>query len=549
MDPAVDRAKEMQAPLAPVGLARLRDRLRNAFGRQALANRPPMEVLVLGLAGAAGPGGERAAQALKQGFRPWSKLLSTAPELVAAALRPVEPDLGRALARAERMRSVLRRLAARSGGLTLDFLAGLSAQAAWDWLEEALGLAPALIVAILTCGQIRHRVALPSAGAVRVLLRQGRVETGCDDAAAAGRLLYETAPPEWTGVDLAELCALLKILADSLCHEARPECGACPVAEACPSASRSASAPPSKGVGALTYLRRRIARLEGEGASAPVAGLQLGGEAFWPAVFPQGLPFGVHQVAPGQGVGQGAAPLILAIAAALAVEPRGATGPRSPGQEREGRFLRRKPPPPDPSAAVRLLLVQEVDALVEHGELYPPGLLALGLDPACAAFVSVGSGGEVLRVVDEALKLKAAPVLVAELRRGEGLADLAVSRRLNLSARRAGALLFLITPDLSNTSAALTRWRVASAPTQARGQFSDRRLGAPAFTLDLVRNRLGPTGTWTVEWDSHEQRFRTPEPAAAPLAVGHGLRPLPAPALPPPVDRPAVAAEGARAAA
>ena len=279
----------------------------------------------------------------------------------------------------------------------------------------------------------------------------------------------------------------------------------------------------------VTFLRRRIRRLEGQGAEQAGAGLRLGGAAFDEAVLPKGLMPGTHQAAPAS-LGQGAPPLILAVATAAAIR-----GPPSASREGEGRGR----------GAVRLLVVQEVDALAEHGELFAPGLKALGLDPLCVAFVRVGSGAEALRVIDEALKLKAAPVIAAELRRGEGAVDLAASRRLGLSARRAGVWLWLITPDLSNTSTALTRWRVGSAPSGAAGR---RRLGAAAFTFELTRNRQGPTGAWTLEWDTDEHAFRTASTPARPPGRP-GVEPLLASAFPTPIDRPAIAEAGGRAAA
>ena len=162
----------------------------------------------------------------------------------------------------------------------------------------------------------------------------------------------------------------------------------------------------------------------------------------------------------------------------------------------------------------RALIVQEAGAQREGGLIHAPGLLAFGLDPDRLALVEVRHGAEALRVANEALKSRAVAAVLVELCDGALLADLSVTRRFNLAARRAGALAIVVTPDLTGTSAALTRWRATPAPNLG----AKRRLGAPAFVLELTRNRLGPTGAWTVEWNSHDHSFRSATPLPAPLA-------------------------------
>jgi protein ImuA len=431
------------------------------------------------------------------------------------------------MARAEQLIGTVRRLIARSGGLSLDFLAERPAEEAADWLV-ALGLAPSLAAEVLAAAPIRHRIVYPSQAASRVLTRLGVAGS----AAEQGGRLSADAPAGWSGAELAELGALLHALGESLCRPLAPECAACPLVQMCPQAAQAVQ-PCSKPALLFDVLRRRVARIEArETQASPSRGLRLGVGTFDEAVFPNGLPPGAHQAAP-VSMRETAAPIMLALAAARAVSRW--ERPRDGGQMvRKGGRLRRVGAS---RFSVSLLVVQETDALRESGELHPDGLRALGLDGRCVAFVRVSSDAEALRVIDEALKLKAAPVVLAELRRGEGLIDLAASRRLNLAARRAGVWLFLVTPDLSNTSAALTRWRVGCAPS---GRAGRRRLGAPAFTLELVRNRLGPPGAWTVEWDVHEQRFRPRKPAAQPLS---------APVVSSPLHRPAAGVAAGRAAA
>jgi protein ImuA len=169
---------------------------------------------------------------------------------------------------------------------------------------------------------------------------------------------------------------------------------------------------------------------------------------------------------------------------------------------------------------VQALVVQEVSDLREAGSAYGPGLHALGIDPARLAFLAAPNGAEALRAVNDALALRAAEVVLLGLRRDAGLADLSVTRRFNLAAERGGAWVLLATPDLLATSAALSRWTVASAPSAAPRSELGRLLGAPAFDLELLRNRHGRLGRWRAAWSPHARSFQPPSvPVSAPAHV------------------------------
>lgn len=224
---------------------------------------------------------------------------------------------------------------------------------------------------------------------------------------------------------------------------------------------------------------------------APPCALRLGCEAV-DAVCGGGLAAGTHQAA-----GQGTAVLgfgLAVMARALAASPGG-----------------------------RVLLVQAQEAGAEGGHVHGPGLHALGLDPDRVGVAQVRKVEDALRVVDEALRSGAVAAVLADLGHAPRL-DLSVTRRFNLSARRTGALALMLTRDLDATSAALTRWRVE--PRVSRGWR--RRLGRPVFGLSLMRNRLGPTGEWTLEWDSDDRLFRPAAPLSAPVARPAADRPDPA---------------------
>lgn len=230
-----------------------------------------------------------------------------------------------------------------------------------------------------------------------------------------------------------------------------------------------------------------LARLQA--APPPVA--QFGCEAIDSAFAGGGLAAGTHQIAATGATGLG---LGLALIARALVTP-----------------------------GARALFVQAAACAGEEGHLHAPGLKALGVDPDRLGLAEVRNEAEALRVVDEAMRSGAVAAVLADLGEASRL-DLSITRRFNLSARRTGALALVLTRDLGATSAALTRWRVEPRPSRGRRQ----RLGRPVFGLSLLRNRLGPTGEWTLEWDRDDRVFRTPPPLSAPVARPAVDRPGPA---------------------
>jgi protein ImuA len=103
----------------------------------------------------------------------------------------------------------------------------------------------------------------------------------------------------------------------------------------------------------------------------------------------------------------------------------------------------------------------------------------------------------------------------------EGVLDLTMSRRLNLAAAGSGAPLILLRPPVTaGTSAAATRWRVASAPA-GRDRFGS--LACCRWSVALERCRNGRPGHWLLEWNHVAHRFGLAEILAdRPSATGAG---------------------------
>ena len=86
--------------------------------------------------------------------------------------------------------------------------------------------------------------------------------------------------------------------------------------------------------------------------------------------------------------------------------------------------------------------------------------------------------------------------------------DLSATRRCALRARDKGVTGFLLRLGTSGPSRAR---RSCASPSRRRrpatiGGFA-AGIGRMAWRLQLEKNRLGPTGAFTVEWNSHERSF------------------------------------------
>ncbi|MFG1357700.1 ImuA family protein [Xanthobacter pseudotagetidis] len=162
-----------------------------------------------------------------------------------------------------------------------------------------------------------------------------------------------------------------------------------------------------------------------------------------------------------------------------------------------------------------VLWVRQDLSVREGGRLHALGCAELGLDPGRLVLVEAADAAGVLRAAEDGLRHGGAGVVIAEPWGAARVLDLTATRRLALRAAERGALALLLRPGAEpEPSAAATRWLAAAAAGSAAPLTFG--LGAPAFALELARNRFGPTGRWIVEFDAHARRFDTLAPGAAP---------------------------------
>ncbi len=141
------------------------------------------------------------------------------------------------------------------------------------------------------------------------------------------------------------------------------------------------------------------------------------------------------------------------------------------------------------------------------GDLYPPALVALGLDPGRFIMVRAKAEPDLLWAMEEGLRCNRLAAVVGEV---EGLDRLA-GRRLQLAAEAslengAGVTAFALHRRFRprrrgrDASAALSRWRVTAARSN---DIEDATfIGRPRWRLDLLRCRGAAPGSWQVEWDN-----------------------------------------------
>lgn len=152
-----------------------------------------------------------------------------------------------------------------------------------------------------------------------------------------------------------------------------------------------------------------------------------------------------------------------------------------------------------------LLWARQEALSAESGAPYPPGLAAIGLDPADVAFIRVRDAKEALQAGAEAGRCATVGATLIEFWGEARTYDLTASRRLALTAA-AGAPIFVTrVAAIPAPSAAASRWLVRAAPS---GALAANAPGSAAFTIFLLRQRGGAAGQerqeWRVEW-SHDR--------------------------------------------
>lgn len=129
--------------------------------------------------------------------------------------------------------------------------------------------------------------------------------------------------------------------------------------------------------------------------------------------------------------------------------------------------------------------------IVRRRDLFAPGLYQAGLAPERLIHAEARDDAELLAMMEDALRHGGLGAVIGEVKR----AGLASTRRLQLAAEGGATLALLLRrharladDPLAAPSAALTRWRIAPAPS---APLPVEGIGAARWRVALVRQRGG----------------------------------------------------------
>ena len=158
--------------------------------------------------------------------------------------------------------------------------------------------------------------------------------------------------------------------------------------------------------------------------------------------------------------------------------------------------------PDDASATIFLAgILARVDGPVfwclRWRDLFAPALHLAGLHPDRVIHVEAGSDTNVLLAMEECLRHRGLAGVVGEITKYSTTA----SKRLQLAAEASGVTAFVFrrasrAEATVEGTAALTRWRISAAPSEA---LSIPSLGRPRWQVALERVRGGEPRQWIVE--------------------------------------------------
>jgi protein ImuA len=148
---------------------------------------------------------------------------------------------------------------------------------------------------------------------------------------------------------------------------------------------------------------------------------------------------------------------------------------------------------------------------MEYGAISPNGLAELGGDPRQLILVRTHNAADALCAASDILACPHVAALLLEVEGMPKCLDLVASRRLAFAAGESGVtILALRNGAQAEPSAALTRWQVASGPSND----GDDDWGNPVFAAQLIRHRLGGMGNFLMKWNPQNVCFETADPGA-----------------------------------
>jgi protein ImuA len=163
--------------------------------------------------------------------------------------------------------------------------------------------------------------------------------------------------------------------------------------------------------------------------------------------------------------------------------------------------------------------------VVRRRDLFAPGLAQSGLDPKRLIYAEAKDDAELLAVMEEGLRHRGLGAVIGEAKR----ADMTATRRLQLAAEGGRTIALLMkraaregSDPIGMPSAAVTRWRVTSAPST---KLPVEGVGRARWKLELARQKGGEGFEIIVEACDASGRCALPPVMAHRKAVAGGTAP------------------------
>ncbi len=171
----------------------------------------------------------KAFHALKNTFGTWEAVRDAPTNAVQEAISPCTwPEQ-----KAPRIQQVLKLVTERNGALTLDFLAGIDAAAARQWLEALTGVGPKTSAAVLSFSSLRGKALPVDSHHFRVAVRLGIIDEKIGEA-KANRVLENLLPPNFTAQEVYDNHQVMMRHGQNICFHFRPDCAHCVLLDVCP---------------------------------------------------------------------------------------------------------------------------------------------------------------------------------------------------------------------------------------------------------------------------------------------------------------------------
>lgn len=154
-------------------------------------------------------------------------------------------------------------------------------------------------------------------------------------------------------------------------------------------------------------------------------------------------------------------------------------------------------------------------------DLYPPGLMAYGLDPGRLVMARTRDDTETSRIMELALREGGLDAVLGEI----GVLPRLPAHRLHLACQRHGITAFVLRREpwgakcsAADSMVVATRWRLSPAPSALDGHGP----GAPRWRAELLHARGGREGSWLLEVTDapHALRVVAKLGSAAPAKTG-----------------------------